>query len=166
MQKGTPEFPLGSQKCLKSRHQAPDRDGGYRGTLLSCLLSSTPGLGPAHLPCFHPETSFPFPQRNLSLPPAWAFASPKLPTLLFSVPAHTGLGGKVSPCFKQVTLNSHRESFPIGGLPCPSKDGQRWVMMAGSSVVPYSSIIHENTCCKAKRAQVQGDEVSQGPSLL
>lgn len=71
----------------------------------------------------------------------------------------------MSPCFWQVTLNPRMESFANGGLPCPSKDGQPWVRMGEGRVAPYSSIIHENTC-KEKRAEIQGAEVSQGPSLL
>lgn len=159
MQKGTQEFPRGRQNGLKSRDRAPERDGGYCGTnplILPSLFYMRPCPSPP--PLLLSRDFIPLPtEKSQRLPPAWAFASPRLSTLLFSVPAHAGLGGKVSLSFKQMTLNSHRESFPNGGLPCPSKDGQHWVMMAGSSVVPYSSIIHENTSCKEKRAQVQGE---------
>lgn len=53
-------------------------------------------------------------------------------------------------------------SFLNGGLPCPIKDGQPWVMLAESGMVLCSSILHANSW-KETRAGVREDEVSRGP---
>lgn len=44
---------------------------------------------------------------------------PRLPTLLFLAPMHTGLGRKAFPFSRQVTLNSHRDVFSVAPMTEP-----------------------------------------------